>query len=145
VAQVRPLVRTRRDREVLEQFETALALLDRFQEDQREDEEEIEKNERNERNLAANDLEATDDECYAAFRELWLANGGYPATGVYPSTEVMNESQKDLKLGNECNERRGQAFNSRIAHEKSNMQLALQDMNSVRKAVGLPLLPASKQ
>jgi hypothetical protein len=144
-AQVRPLVRTKRDREVVEQFETALALLDRYQEDQREDEEQLDKNERNERYLAANDLEATDDECYAAFREFWRANGGgFPVTGVYPSTEVMNESHKDLELGNECAKRRQQAFDARLAHEKSSMQLAFQDMNSVRKAIGLPPLPESK-
>lgn len=141
VTQARPLVRTKRDRDVLEQFETALALVDRSQEEQREDEEEIENNKRN---LSATNLETTDDECYAALRELWRANGGgYPATGVYP-WELMNESHKDLELGNECAERRRQAFEARIAREKSNMQLALQDMNSVRKAIGLPLLPASK-
>ncbi len=144
-AQARPLVRTKRDREVLEQFETALALLNSLQDDMQEDAEEIEKNERNERNLAANDLEATDDECYAALRELWIANGGgYHATGVSPSIDVINESDKDLKLGNECKERQRQAFNARLAIEKRNGDLAVQDLNSVRKAIGLPPLPKSK-
>src|SRR5208283_3114742 len=71
-AQARPLVRTKRDREVLEQFETALALLNSLQEDMQEDAEEIEDNKRN---LAATDLDSTDDECYAAMRELWRTNG----------------------------------------------------------------------
>jgi hypothetical protein len=141
-AQARPLVRTQRDREVLEQFETALALLNSLQEDMQEDAEEIEKNKRNERNLAANDLEAIDDECYAPLRELWIANG-YSATGVSPSIEVINESDKDLKLGNECKERQRQAFNARLALEKRNGDLAVQDLNSVRKAIGLPALPKS--
>ncbi len=141
VTQARPLLRTKRDREVLGQFEEALALLDSVQQDRQEDAEEIADNERA---AAATDLINDGDECYAAFRELWKAYGS-PGTGVYPSTEMSNESHKDLELGEECKEKQRQAFDARVAREKRDMQLSLQDWNSVRKAIGLPLLPPSKQ
>jgi hypothetical protein len=137
-AQARPLVRTKRDREVLEQSETSLALLNSLQEDMQEDTEEIEENKRA---LATTDW--MNDECYAAFREL-ADTKGYSATGVSPSTEVMNEMDKDRKLGDECKKRQEQAFNERLDREKRNGDLAVQDLNSVRKAIGLPPLPKSK-
>lgn len=136
VAQARPLVRTRKDREVLNQFEEVLTLLTSVQDDQRTDSEEF-----NQMMRSLSDMESETDECMGEFHRLIRISRSY---GTLPK-EIDDQMKTAYQSGKECRDRKKQVSDARSAREKHNQELAIQTMNGVRATLGLPPVPKQQQ
>ncbi|MEO7027921.1 MAG: hypothetical protein ABI147_00765 [Acidobacteriaceae bacterium] len=135
-AQARPLVRTRRDREVLGELEDAMALYASVSEDEQKDREEFSDTMRN-----LGNIDNEDDECYGRFSKLMHLGKRYTEMDVKEPKELLDHIHEALEEGKECSDRQTRESEARTEREKSNRNLAFKDLNSVRKAIGLHPLP----
>jgi hypothetical protein len=137
-AQARPLVRTKRDREVLGQLEDGLALYAGVQEDEQKDTDEF-----NETMRGVSNPENEEDPCHGRFYKLIHISESYKRMGVKPPKDLEDHIQDAYRDGKECEERDKQETDARREREKRSRALAVQDLSDVRQAIGLPPLPKS--
>lgn len=144
VAQARPLVRTQKDKEVFGQFEKAISLFASIEEDQRIDAEELRETMRSiSRMVEGEDDEG--DECMGGIYRLRRVRDQYSHAGLKAPKDLIDHIQTAYQDGKECRARKKQDMDARTAREKSNHELALKTMNSVRVSLGLPIIPQQQQ
>jgi hypothetical protein len=134
ISQVRPFVRTRRDKELVEEFENAMSLIEQIDEDKNVDQQEADERKENEMrtSLGLDASGACAEEVRPILKEF------REASNAKLKADLRAEAFKDIDA---CFAQQANEATARLHREGENWSKALDELNRVRSALGMPLLP----
>lgn len=130
IAQARPLVRTKRDRDVLGEFEEGMALFVSVQDDEQED--------NRVSDVMSRSSQGEQDECDRALYKDVRTRNQYREMGQKPPEDLQEQIELDKHRADRCIDERAENYIQREAREDRNRALSIQHLNNVRHALGLP-------
>jgi hypothetical protein len=134
ILQVRPLVRTMRDKELVEEFENAMTLIEQIEEDKNVDQQEADERKGNEMrtSLGLDASGACAEEVRPILQEF------REASNAKLKADLRAEAFKEIDA---CFAQQANEAIARLNREGENWSKAHNELNRVRSALGMPLLP----